>query len=54
MSINESENQKTLKKKDDFIALLNCVYRWCIFGPTPIPSTAHLTYKIEWPSDSYD
>ena len=22
-----------------------CIKRWCIFGPTSIPSTAHPTYK---------
>ena len=22
-----------------------CIKRWCIFGPTSIPSTAHTTYK---------
>ena len=25
----------------------NSMNGWCIFGPTPIPSTAHPTYKQE-------
>ena len=27
------------------VTLQLSVSRWCIFGPTPIPSTAHPTYK---------